>query len=223
LLATAPLWPGVVPFGIAFAILARASGFSGVETQAMSMLVFAGSAQLALVTLYASGAGLLAIVLTTLVLNLRHVLYGLSVNRLLRDDPAPAGGRRRSALAFLLTDEAYGVALRARLAGRGGASFLLGAGLGLYLVWSLATLAGLLFGTFLPDAKTTGIAFIFPLSFVALLLPLVRTRLQLLVALIAAGTALAAVQLLGSGLAILLAAVTAAASGALLERRPAEG
>ena len=56
--AMMPLWIGVVPFGATFAILARGSGFSVLETQALSMLVFAGSAQLAVVTLVAAGAGL---------------------------------------------------------------------------------------------------------------------------------------------------------------------
>ena len=55
-LAVVPLWPGVVPFAVAYAVLARASGYSAIETQLMSLLVFAGSAQLAMVTLYAGGA-----------------------------------------------------------------------------------------------------------------------------------------------------------------------
>src|SRR5688572_33293507 len=82
-LAVAPLWPGDIAFGLAFALIARTSGFSGIETQALSMLVFAGSAQLAAVTLFADGAGVAAILLTVLVLNLRHVLYALSLDRLL--------------------------------------------------------------------------------------------------------------------------------------------
>ena len=100
-LAMVPLWAGVAPFAMTFGILARTAGFTALETQALSMLVFAGSAQIAIVTLFAGGAGAGAIVATALVLNLRHILYDLSLSwgwgRPTRP-PLPF-------LAFLLTDE----------------------------------------------------------------------------------------------------------------------
>jgi 4-azaleucine resistance transporter AzlC len=209
-----PLWPGVASFSVAFAIMARAAGYSAVETQLMSMFVYAGSAQLAMVTLYAGGAGALSIVLTALMLNLRHVLYSLSVNKQVEPDERP----RRSVLAFFLTDESYGIATREWLAGRGSAAFLLGTGLSLYSVFSLMTLAGILFGSLLPDIEQSGLDFIFPLSFMALLLPLLVTRLQLVVAVVAAPIALAAGQVFDGGVTILLATVAAAGCGMLLER-----
>jgi 4-azaleucine resistance transporter AzlC len=217
--AVMPLWPGVVPFGAAFAILARTSGYSAVETQLMSMLVYAGSAQLAMATLYAGGAGAIAIGLTVLVFNLRHVLYGLSADRQMGRDARP----RRPILAFFLTDESYGVATREWLAGRGSAAFLFGTGISLYTVYNLATLAGVLFGSLVPDVERSGIAFIFPLSFMALLVPLLRTRRQVLVAAVAAAIALAAGQVLSGGLTILLATIAAALAGTLLDCREGTG
>jgi 4-azaleucine resistance transporter AzlC len=213
-LAVVPLWPGVVPFAVAYAVLARASGYSAIETQLMSLLVFAGSAQLAMVTLYASGAGAVSIVLTALVLNLRHVLYGLSADRQLGRDERP----RRSLLAFFLTDESYGLTTREWLAGRGSAAFMLGTGLSLYSTFALSTLAGILFGSLLPDIERSGIDFVFPLSFLALLLPLLRSRLLVAVAAIAATTALGAGQYFSGGVTILLATIAAALAGTLLER-----
>src|SRR6185437_7585071 len=108
------------------------------------------------------------IVLTVLALNLRHALYGLSLRRQL-------GRRTRPPLpllAFLLTDEAYGVTVRDGLDGGGGPGFLLGAGLSLYGAYNLATLAGVLAGRLLPDPRRLGLDFVFPLTFLALLLPL---------------------------------------------------
>ena len=70
-LAMMVLWPGVVPFGIAFAIAAQEAGFTAPETQVLSLLVFAAPAQLAVVSLNAEGAGILAISLTVLLLGLR--------------------------------------------------------------------------------------------------------------------------------------------------------
>ena len=214
-LAVMPLWPGVIPFAVAYVVLARASGYSAIETQLMTLLIFAGSAQLAMVTLYASGAAAVTIVLTALILNLRHILYGLSADRQLGRDERP----RRAIIAFFLTDETYGITTREWLSGRGSAAFMLGTGLGLYVALAVATLTGILFGSLLPDVEEIGIDFIFPLSFLALLLPLLRSRLQLVVAIVAAAIALGVGQFLSGGVPILLATIAAALTGTLLERR----
>ena len=104
--AMMPLWLGVAPFAFAYAVLARNAGLSLVETQALSLLVFAGSAQVSAVGLFGRGAGGLEIVLTTFLLNVRHVLYGMSLGRVV-----PMTRRERLVGAYLLTDEAYGVSV----------------------------------------------------------------------------------------------------------------
>lgn len=221
-LAVAPLWPGVVAFGAAFALVARAGGFGAPETLACSLLVFAGSAQLAAVSLAGGGAGALAILTTVLVLNLRHVLYALSLHRLL-----PAHTRLpRPLLAFFLTDEAYGFAVRhaAERRDRGHAAieaYYVGVALSLYVVFGSATLAGLLFGSLLPDPQRIALGFIFPLTFLALLVPLVRSGRALLVAGVAGAVALGLSSLVGSGETIVGATVAAAALGAALDLRAA--
>jgi 4-azaleucine resistance transporter AzlC len=214
-LAMVPLWMGVVPFAIAFAILAREEGFTAFETQAMSMLIFAGSIQLAVVTLAASGTSAVVIALTAALLNIRYVLYGFSLNVYLPRRIRPP----RWLQACLLTDETYGITLRELRAGRGGGGFLFGAGLSLYLAYSLATLAGVLLGGAIGDLDGIGLDFIFPLSFLALLLPLLRTRVDLAVAIVGGATALVLGQWLDSGMRIVVAAVVAAALGSALDRR----
>ncbi len=177
-LAMVPLWAGVLPFALAFGLLARTAGFSVLETQALSALVFAGSAQIAIVNLFAGGAGAVVIVATAIALNLRHFLYGLSLGR-------TWGGKTRPPLPLLacfLTDEAYGLTIRERLAGRGGVGFYWGASLSLYVIFNLGTLAGALAGQFLPDPRRLGLDFVFPLVFVALLVPLLRGWRQCAVA-----------------------------------------
>ena len=209
-----PLWPGVIPFGTAYALVARASGFSGGEILLSSLLVYAGSAQLVMVTLYGSGAGLLSIVVTACILNLRHILYALSLNR--RFDPDERPGR--GIIAPLLTDEAYGLTMREYLRGKGSAAYLLGVGISLYAIWATSTLIGVLFGSLLPDPGRIGLEFIFPLSFLALLLPLLRSRIAVVVAIVAAVTALAVGPYTGSGVTFLCAAIGGAACGAALDR-----
>jgi 4-azaleucine resistance transporter AzlC len=211
-----PLWAGVMPFAAAFAILARGSGLSFVETMALSLILFAGSAQLAFVTLTASSAGSIAILLTTVLLNLRHVLYGLSLNTHLPRLTRPP----RWLLAAFLTDEAYGLTMREFRAGRGSAPYLFGASLSLYLCFGTSTLIGALLGQRLDNLDGTGFEFIFPLSFLALLIPLLRSRADLIVAAISGGMALALSGRVDGGASILIASLAAAAIGTLLSRRP---
>ena len=213
-LAMVPLWAGVIPFSLAFALLARTAGLNVVETQALSLTVFAGGAQVAIVTLLTAGSGGVAIVLTVLALNLRHLLYGLSLS----EQFGPIARRSIPFLAFPLTDEAYGLTIRDGLDGGGGPSFYLGAGLSLYGVFNITTLAGSLLGQLLPDPTRLGLSFIFPLTFLALLLPLLRGWRQWGVAATAALTALLLGRVAASGVAILLSALLAASLGVALER-----
>jgi 4-azaleucine resistance transporter AzlC len=214
-LTTMLLWPGVMAFGLAFAVLAHAAGFSLLETQALSLLVFAGASQVTTVSLAAGGAAPLAIVLTALLLNLRHMLYGLSLVRRLRQTQPPRG-----ILAYLLTDESFGLTTKAFLDGNGSDAFLFGSEISLFSSFNAATLAGSLLGSLLPNPQSIGLDFIFPLTFLALLVPLLRSWRHVLVALIAAAAAFAISRVGASGIAVVVAAVFAAGLGALLEQDP---
>jgi len=213
--AMVPLWLGVVPFGLAYAVLARDAGLSLVETQSLSVLVFAGSAQVSAVGLFGTGAAAAEIVLTTFLLNVRHVLYGLALGRRI-----PLSGWRRPTAAYFLTDEAFGVvAAREERT----FAFLLGAELSLFTTWNLSTLGGAIAGGAIPDPEKLGIDLIFPLAFLALLVPLVRARVDLIVALAAGGLAYVVSRELPGGLPILVAGVAGSLVGAALTHgRPAD-
>ena len=209
--ALAPLWLGVIPFGLAFAVTARAAGLSLLETQALSALVFAGSAQFSAVGLIAAGAAGLEIVLTTLLLNVRHLLYGLSLGRTFH-----LTRRQRPVAAFFLTDEAFGVAAASK---ERAFAFLMGIELSLFMMWNLATLSGFLVGATIPDPAGLGVDLIFPLAFLALLVPLVRNRVELAVAVSAGALAYGLQQTLPGGLPILITGVAGSLLGAFLTRR----
>jgi 4-azaleucine resistance transporter AzlC len=212
--AMIPLWAGVAPFGLAFGILARAAGYTILQTQAFSLFVFAGSSEVAAVTLTAAGATGVAIVLTALLLNLRHVLYGLSLSGMLRlRSPV-----LRLLLPSVMTDESYGLTVKEYLEGRGGPAFLAGAGLSLYAAFNIATLIGAVLGGAIPDLQGLGLDLIFPLTFLALLVPLLRTWTQVLVAAVSGVLALALGHLVPAGTTILIAAVVASALGTALHR-----
>lgn len=214
-LAAMPFWFGLIPFAFAFAVLARTSGLSEIETQALSMLVFAGSAQLAFVNLVNEGAGSAAILLTVLLLNLRHVLYGLSLNPYLPAKPKPP----RPVLAAGLVDESYGLAIRAFRDSTGSAGYLFGVSLSLFVCFAISTLAGAMLGSRLPDADRLGLEVIFPLSFLALLLPLVRSRIDLTVAAVGGMVAWITSRFADGGVVVLVTTIVAASLGTALETR----
>jgi hypothetical protein len=139
--AVAPLVPGVVAFGLVYGVVARQAGLSLGAVTAMSVLVFAGAAQFAAVGMWGQAGGGL-IVLTTFVINLRHVLMGASVAPYLRGQP----GRWKALLAFGMVDESYALAISRYLRGDGSREFFLGANLGLYASWVLSSLAGGMLG-----------------------------------------------------------------------------
>ena len=208
--AITPLWLGMVPFGAAYAVSARAAGLSLFETQLMSLIVFAGGAQFSAAGLFAAGASPFTLVATTFLINARHLLYGVSLGQVVRFGP-----RERLLAAHLLTDEAYGVTFGSPVRS---ARFFLGAGSSVLFIWNLSTLAGSLLSALVPDPAALGVDFIFPLAFLALLVPLVRGWPALAVAVFAGAFALLASQVLNSGLVVLLAGVLGPFLGAWLTR-----
>jgi predicted branched-subunit amino acid permease len=162
------------------------------------------------VGLIGRGAGGLEIVLTTFLLNVRHVLYGLSLAR-----RVPMSPRERVVGAYFLTDEAYGVSIS-----RGARTFgyVLGAELSLFVTWNIATFAGALLGGVIPDPERLGVDFVFPVAFLALLVPLLRRRVEVLVAVVAGIVAWTLSKGLPGGLPVVGAGVSGALLGALLTR-----
>ncbi|WP_135228583.1 AzlC family ABC transporter permease [Deinococcus fonticola] len=221
-----PLWLGMVPFAVAYALTARSAGLSLWETQFMSLTTFAGASQFAAAGMLGAGASALGIVFTTFLLNARHLLYGLSLARQL-----PLSRRQRPVAAQFLTDEAYGMVIVNGPKDPAGLSFpfLLGAELSLYSIWNAATLLGSVAGAALPNPQALGVGVIFPLAFLGLLVPLLVDRISLLVALVSGLGAWGLSRVLPGGLVILLAGVGGALLGAAFltrsqqEDAPSEG
>lgn len=212
--AMLPLWLGMLPFALAYSIAARAAGLTLAETQLMSVIVFAGAAQMGAAGMFAAGAQPFAIIFTTFLVNLRHLLYGLNLGR------GSSLNRGEELLAaHLLTDEAFGVTVAA---GRTGGHYLLGAGLSVFVVWNAGTLAGSFLSDRIPDPAALGVDFVFPLAFLALLLPLLRSRPAWLVAVVSGALALLLSQFLSSGLTVMLTGTLGSLLGAWLVKPEGE-
>ena len=172
--ASVPVVVGYLPAAVAFGIAARGAGLSAVESIVMSLVVYSGASQFALAGLVAVGTSWPAMAGISLVLGVRHVLYGPSLVPYL---PRMGAGRTATA-AFGLTDEVFAVAsveLRQRPAGFG---WLLGLEAGAYSSWVLGTCVGVFAGTVLVAALPSlapALSFALPALFVALLVSLIRT------------------------------------------------
>jgi 4-azaleucine resistance transporter AzlC len=212
-----PMLLGAIPFGIIFGSLAGAAGLSTWQTVGMSALVFAGSAQFIAISLLGGGATLAVLLLTTLVVNLRHALYSASLQPFVRHLPA----RWRVPLAFWLTDEAFAV-VQHRYAESDASPhkhwYFLGAALAMYLSWQLCTWVGLLFGQAVPNIGAWGLDFAMLATFIGIVVPMLRNRPQVAAALVAGAVAVAC-----HGwpykLGLMAAAAAGIVVGVVLERR----
>lgn len=183
--ATIPLVVGAIPFGLIFGALAVANGLTPVAAGAMSALVYAGSAQFIAAGLVASEAGAGVIVFTTLVVNLRHILYAVSLAPQMRALPQWL----LALIGFWLTDETYAVAIgRYHQADRSPYRhwFYLGSALFMYGNWQLATWLGVWVGRAIADPQRWGLDFAFIATFIGIVTPTVRSR-PLVACVVAAG------------------------------------
>ena len=187
--------------GISFGAIASAAGIPLVKVAAMSVFVYAGGAQFLAVGILSAGGGTLAIVLAGLLLNARHLPFGLAIGDVL-DGPVA----KRVVGSHLLIDESVAFALaESDPAARKRAYWLVGGML--FVTWNLASIAGALAGAAMGDPSQFGVDAAFPAGLLALLTPSLRERPGLRVALGAAALALLATPFLPAGLPVLVALV----------------
>jgi 4-azaleucine resistance transporter AzlC len=203
-----PILMGVMPFGMIYGIFALSAGVDAAAAQAMSVILFAGSAQFMTVQLAGIGAPAVVMILTGFVINLRHALYSASLAPYVRHlTPAWKG-----LLAYLLTDEAYAVAIthyQQEGDQRHRHWYFLGAGLALWASWQISTAAGVFLGAQVP--ASWGLEFTLALTFIALVVPQIKDRPSLLAAL-TAGLA----SVLASGLSYRLGLLAAGLAGIIV-------
>src|SRR6266498_5666243 len=213
--AEIPLLIGVFPFGMIYGALALNAGLSTAAAQMMSSIVFAGSAQFITTQLVHEAAPGLVIVLTIAVVNLRHMLYSASLAQYIASLPT----RWKVLLSYLLTDEAYApTILRYEKEGITPYAhwFWLGAGFSLWFFWQISTALGIFLGTAIPESWS--LDFALPLTFIAMVVPVLKNRPAIAAALSAGIVALLAYSL-PYKLGLILAALIGITVGTVLEGR----
>jgi predicted branched-subunit amino acid permease len=200
-------------YGGSFGAVAVAAGLSPAQACALSLLMFTGGSQFAMVGTIAGGGGAWAGAATAALLGARNAFYGLELAPMLR-----LRGARRMAGAHLVIDEssAMGVAQPTPELGRLG---FWATGAAVFVGWNAMTLVGAVGASALDDPGALGLDVAGPAAFVALLAPRLAGREPWVVALLAAGLALAAAPLVPAGVPVLVAAAVAMVAG--LRPRPA--
>jgi len=204
-----PLSLAVLPWGVLFGSLAIQRGFSWFEAQLFSAIIFGGAVQIVTVELMAENTPVLVVLFSAFVISSRHFLYGLA----LRERLSTHSVAWRVGLGFLLTDELFSLSgtkkayqTQCRL------YYALGAGGSFYIAWNIWTALGIFAGTWLPDLTQLGLDFAIAATFIALVVPEIKSKSILICVMISALSSIV-LSIYGQELALITAAIIGMMSG----------
>jgi len=209
-----PAIVGLIPFGFVAGVVSIASGLTPGQGLALSFFSFSGIAQLVTCQLVAAHAPLPVVVAGAGVVSLRFLMYSAA----LAPHLAHLDRGWRALLAFLMTDQSFASTVK-RYSEPGDARYrhwhFLGSATILYVFWQAAVIVGVVAGAQVPANWSLDFAVV--LTFIALLVPAVRTRADLAAAVVAAAVALATAGL-PYRLALVVASIAGIAVGLAIER-----
>ncbi|WP_307756204.1 AzlC family ABC transporter permease [uncultured Cloacibacillus sp.] len=213
-----PVIIGMIPSAMAFGILAKTAGLSIWESLFMSAVVFAGASQFAALNMLMIGVSMADILITTALLNARHIMMGSSISQRMERGINPF---EKFALFFFLTDESFSIASLqgAEIVTPG---FLWGVQLPIFLTWNVLTLCGYIGTAFLPRDLQSSMGIAIYALFLAIIIPAARKSRAAFIVTLSAMTLSALLKWLpifaqlNRGLAIIISAGAAAVIGALL-------
>jgi predicted branched-subunit amino acid permease len=200
-------------YALSFGAISTAAGLSLLQTCALSVLMFTGASQFALVGVVGAGGSVWAGAATAALLGSRNVLYGVRLSSLL-----DRTGWKRFAAAQFVIDETTAMAIARDSVAESRFAFWATA-LAVFSLWNLGTLIGALATHALPDPKVLGFDAAPPAAFLALLAPRLRAREPMAIALAAGVVALVCLPFVPSGVPLLIVAVLVAIFGVARSRR----
>jgi predicted branched-subunit amino acid permease len=201
-------------YAISFGAISVASGLTVLQTQALSVLMFTGASQFALVGVLAAGGGAVVAVATAALLGTRNGFYALHMAPLLG-----MRGWRRLPAAQMTIDESTAMAVRNEDNLRDTRLAFWSTGLAIFILWNLGTLLGALGAGLIGDPATYGLDAAIPAAFLALLWPRLTTRAMRLIAAVSIITGAALTAVLPAGTPVLVAGAIGVTCGLLLARR----
>jgi 4-azaleucine resistance transporter AzlC len=222
--ATSQFWLGVrmftpvaisiASYGVVWGVLAGQKGLSVLEVFLMSGLVFAGASQFVALDSWTPGSlPILAIVVTTAIVNLRVLLMSATLRPLVGHLPLP----KALATMFFVSDEQWAMTMAEVRKGNGSVAFLLGTGVLSWFSWALSTLLGRVVGAFIDDPVKYGLDFAFTATFIALLLGMWKGRSDIIPWLVGALAALITANYIEGKWYIIVGGLLGSFAGALAE------
>ena len=207
----------IIPFAVLFGVVATEAGLNVAQVMGFSVLVLAGASQFTAVQLLSDNAPTIVIILSALAVNLRMAMYSASLLPWLRE----ASGRQKAWIAYALIDQTFALSIQhyerhPRLGLQQRLAYFAGGALVLCVPWMVATWAGATLGDLIPD--DIALDFALPITFLAMIAPMLRTTAHLAACFVAITAALLLAGL-PSGLGLLIAAPLGMATGAIVEAR----
>lgn len=213
MMLAAPIVMGYIPIGFAYGVLAQQAGLSARNTLLMSLIVYAGSSQFIAVGLFAAGTPALSVILTTFVVNLRHMLMSASLSPYLK------GWRKHelAAFAYELTDESFAIHVTRFAGAMPPKAEIFATNVTAQVSWIFGSWLGTVAGQLITDVKPLALDYALPAMFIALLVMQIHDNVQVTVA-VAAGLLAVGLTLGGMGhWSVILATLAGATFGVLLE------
>ena len=207
------LMPGIVVFAVTFGAAAAAKGLSFFEAMLMSGFVYAGVAQLVSLELWRpewSWGAIAGIAVVTATVNARMVLQGASLQPWFAKYPKTLNAFH----LFFFTDASWLIGTRYQAEGGRDLGVLVGAGLGLWLVWVIATGGGYTLGALVSDPRRYGIDLVMPIFFAAMIVPLWRGKRGMVPWVVAGLVALVTARLVDGYAFIIVGSLAGAITGA---------
>mgnify|MGYP000382552409 CR=1 FL=1 len=181
-----PLAVATVPWGVLCGSMAVNVGLTAIQAQLMSLLVFAGAAQLTAVALIGTGGTILTIFSSTFVISSRHLLY----SAVFREQVRKSSKGLRFSIAFFLTDEMFAVTCNYMEKYKSFSTvYALASGVTFYFVWNISTFVGIVAGQFIPNLEHLGLEFAIAATFIAIVIPSIKSRSTLVAVLCSGGSA----------------------------------
>jgi 4-azaleucine resistance transporter AzlC len=206
-----PVALSVFAYGLVFGVLAKQANLSFLEALLMSVLVYAGASQFTALGLWVTPLPALTIILTTFIINLRHILMGASLYPYIRKLKALP----RNIILYFMSDESWALTMGQFQAGKRNGAFLFGAGIALGFGWWGSTVVGYLLGNLIENPKSWGLDFAFLAVFIALLVAQWRGKKSVIPWLVAGAVAVAASYLLPGKWYILLGGLAGSLAGVI--------
>ncbi len=201
-------------YGLSFGAISVASGLTAIQTQTLSLLMFTGASQFALVGVLGAGGGAIAAVLTAWLLGARNGLYALHIAPTLN-----LRGLRKPVAAQLTIDESTAMSIAQEPNVDRSRHAFWATGISVYVLWNIGTLLGALGASAIGDPATLGLDAAIPAGFLALLWPRLRDRAAWAIAAGGATIALVLTPLTRSGVPVLASALIAVIAGYRLRDR----